>query len=156
MTTNLNTILNDLIEQAYEAGADTSPALLQRMIERDYPDAYADYASTAAASGVKNKAAKLLKNKSEEKQEALPGMNLPRFFTVPDGEGGTVSRSLLKAVLRDHRDDVAVKQRNVEAVTREFMQDSRRDGLLWSVPGAHPDMPVIEAATWLKENAGEV
>lgn len=153
MTTNMTTILNDLIERAYEQGADTSPAELQRVVERDYPEVYDTYSRVAASNGVKIQAGKLLRQKSHEKQEALPGMNLQRFFTVPDGEGGTVSRSLLSATLADHAADLDIKRKNVEAVTREFVEAQRRNDLLWSVPGAHEAMLVTDAANWLKDNA---
>ena len=148
---NMNQLVRDYVDRAYELGHDVSPLSIARHIELEYPLEFEEYSTTAARKGVQQVASQVLKAAANAKQQAFPGMEVPQWFTVLDGEGGFAYRPLRIATLADHRADVAVRRTNAERVMQELAEAERRDEQLWSVDDACDEMLVSDALELLQQ-----
>lgn len=148
---SMKQLVREYVDQAYELGMDVSPLSIARAIQQQYPQEFAEYSSIAADKGVQALASQVLKAAAGAKQQAFPGMEVPQWFTVPDGEGAFAYRPLRVATLADHSADVEVRRLNAERVMQELAQAQRRDEQLWSVDGAHEDMLISDALVALQQ-----
>ena len=148
---SIKQIINRIVDDAYESGSDLNPDQIQRIVERDFGAEYAEYMVSAARRGVRSTATDVLKARAKAKQQAFPGMELPQWLTVPDGEGSYAYRPLRTATLKDHAADVMVRRTNAERVMQELAEAERRNEQLWSVDGAHDDMLISDAIAALQQ-----
>jgi len=113
---------------------------------------YADYADSLAAKAIRSIARDVLTSAARARQTAFDGMDLPQWFTVerPDGFAFVPLKS---ATLADHDADTEVKRRNSDAARAELLLSRARGRQLWSVPGAHAGLRIIDAVAILAAEA---
>jgi hypothetical protein len=148
---SIKQLIHHVVDRAYESGSDISPMQIARIVEQEFPAEYADYMVSAARKGVQGIATEVLKAAAKTKQQAFPGMELPQWLTVLDGEGGYAYRPLRTSTLKDHATDVQVRRTNAERVMQELAEAERRNEQLWSVDGAHDDMLISDALAALQQ-----
>lgn len=142
----IRTVIREIINTHAENGTTVSPALIEAEVRDMHSDVFADYSVQLAAKGVRDTARDMLTSAARNKQQPFEGMELPSWFTRPDGEGAYDFVPLASATLRDHSADMEVKRKNVDDATAELRIAEDREAMLRSAPGADDDMLVLAAA----------
>jgi hypothetical protein len=116
---SVRSVIREIINERAITGGITSPALIESLIKDNHPELFADYSIELAAKGIRMTAREMLTNSAREKQQAFEGMDLPKWFTVPDGDGGYGFVPLVAATLKDAAANLKIKQENAAAATAE-------------------------------------
>lgn len=139
----IRVVADELLETNARGAA---PLQVAHAVELRYPELFADHATELARKHLLTMARLQLRPTAGD-QDELPGFGgLPRTFTVQDGEGDIRYVALRFATLDDETADLEVKRGNVAACQAEYDKARQRHRRLWSAPGAHGLMLVVEAA----------
>jgi hypothetical protein len=122
------------------------PRDLWTEVKDRHPDVVAAFQERLAEQRGVDLCQRDLKASAQPSQQAtLPGFGeTRRTLTVPDGEGGFVYVPLERAILGDVDADLEVSQINRDLVVAEHQSRQVRRDLLYSVPGACPEMAVVD------------
>lgn len=150
--TTLAEAIREVSDRLLEVRSDgANPLQVREQVKTRYPELVEDEAGALIDRKLLDMARAVLRPSSAQQQE-IPGFGgLPETFTVPDGEGDFRYVALKHANLGHEQSDLGVKRLNLEACRAEFTKAENRHDRLWSAPGAHVGMSVIEAARLVAE-----
>jgi hypothetical protein len=142
---NLMAIINQERERLLANGSATKYELWD-VVEHKHPDLIALWSDDLVRGrGLHLCHKSLVATVKPDEQLLLPDFGEERrTYTVPEGR---IYRHVAveRANLGHVDDDLAVSARNQKAVHREHRNRVQRRNLLWTAPGAHRGMPVVEA-----------
>lgn len=126
-TKSIRQLVGEEIDALNQAGTKTSPSAVAERVVKANPLAMAEEGGRLARQRVTALARELLTDRAKGEQLQLEGIEIPRWITTPDGDGGFVHIPLRVVTKGEYRSHVnRVLKPNADAAQDEYRKHRRQ------------------------------
>jgi len=143
--TTISTIVRQIIDEAETAGQSLTTIGVEDRVRQDFTEDIEHEAMRLAFQRVRSIAGDMLSTRTRSRQEALPGLELPAWLSVPvDGAGCVRYVPIRVATVGDFSGHMGIRRANLEACRAEVADLRVTERKL---AGHAPDELIIDVLT---------